>query len=369
MGQEQARPGGPFSALRVTGQRVEATLLRGPSVEGLEMAIYLDGSGSMDKEYTYKLPPPQKNPDATDDNSREVAPEAQAGARPGFFARLFGWLQGEDDRETSEAAQGERDPQQPTDSALEPSPADKMILPGVPTNEVEPQVRWMLEYLASRDRNGVLRVAYWACGVSGSNVEVLGELKGAEARTYQFPGPKQMGAGTVLTPALKDFVSYLKSEAQKGAQQGCAIFITDGRIQDVTAVKQYSGEVAKEIIAGRLPRLHFILVGVGEAVSEAHLQEVSQHEHPGVGRLWSHRAAREIRKIAALVEDLVEEALAPSSGATIYDEQGAVLARYEGRLPEVLSFTAPEGAAHFTVELRGQRYTLPLQSFTGDGPP
>ena len=47
----------------------------------------------------------------------------------------------------------------------------------------------MLEYLATKDRNGILRVGYWACGLAGKAVEILGELKGTDVASYTFPGP------------------------------------------------------------------------------------------------------------------------------------------------------------------------------------
>src|SRR5262245_11213909 len=91
-------------------------------------------------------------------------------------------------------------------------------------NQVEPQVQWMLEYLATKDRNGVLRVAYWACGRSGAEIEVVGDLKGADAKLYKFPGPTEAGAATRLEPAMKDYIQYLKSQIRHGARRGCVVF-------------------------------------------------------------------------------------------------------------------------------------------------
>lgn len=360
MGHEHERPVGVFSDLHIEHGTVKATLMHDPSVEGLDMAIYMDGSGSMGEEYAYKMPSPKEEHKEEEDHHEDEKTEDHPKARPGFFARLFGWFKGEEHHEEDKTRHDEDEEHHDEDEDHEPSPADAMIVPGVPTNEVEPQVRWMLEYLASKDRNGLLRVAYWACGVSGQNVEVLGELKGSEAKSYKFPGPKQMGAGTVLTPAIKDFVAYIKAEASKGARQGCAIFVTDGQIQDATAVKNYSAEVAKEISAGRLPRVNFILVGVGDAVNEEQMEDISHAEYPGIGHLWCHRVAHEIRKVAELVAVLVDETMTVAAGGTIYDDKGTVVQVYEGRLPAVLEFKVPEGAKSFTLEVNGQRYTQPL---------
>src|SRR5678816_389409 len=81
----------PFSDVHLKGRTVVATLLHDPTVEGLDVALYMDGSASMEDEY---------------------------GPR-GILAKL-----------------------------------------GPVKNQVEPQMQWMLEYLATKDRDGVLRVAY-----------------------------------------------------------------------------------------------------------------------------------------------------------------------------------------------------------------
>jgi hypothetical protein len=294
------RPVEPFSDLHVEHGRVRATLLHDPTVEGLEMAIYMDGSGSMQEEYQQQTLP-----------------------------RTLGqWWRGE--------------------------PASTL------PNQVEPQVQWMLEYLATKDRNGVLRVAYWACGKSGDDVEVVGELKGVDVKSYSFPGPRVMGAATYLEPAMRDYMKYLKKQIPLGARRGCAVFVTDGVLHDADAVKSYSRELAREIAAGRLPRLNFILVGVGDSVDEEQMEEVCHEEYPGVGHLWCHRIAEEINQVAELVAVLVDETMTVAAGGTIYDDRGNAIKIYEARLPAVLEFDLPEGATSFTLEVGGRRFTQPL---------
>jgi hypothetical protein len=294
------RPVEPFSDLHVERGRVRATLLHDPSVEGLDTAIYMDGSGSMQEEYQ-----PRQQP-----------------------RTLWQWLWGE-----------------PT-----------VMLP----NQVEPQVQWMLEYLATKDRNGMLRVAYWACGQSGREIEVVGELKGVDVKSYSFPGPREMGNYTYLEPAMRDYVKYLRKQIPQGARRGCAVFVTDGVLFDADAVKAYSRELAREIAAGRLPRLNFILVGVGDAVDEEQMEEICHEEYRGVGHLWCHRIAEEISQVAELVAVLVDETMTVAAGGTIYDNRGNMIKVYEARLPAVLEFDLPEGATSFTLEVGGQRFTQPL---------
>jgi hypothetical protein len=294
------RPVEPFSDLHVERGRVRATLLHDPTVEGLDMAIYMDGSGSMKEEY-----------------------------EPRLQSRTFWqWLAGE--------------------------PA--LTLP----NQVEPQVQWMLEYLATKDRNGILRVAYWACGGSGREIEVVGDLKGVDVKSYSFPGPREMGSYTYLEPAMRDYIKYMKKQIPLGARRGCAVFVTDGVLFDADVVKSYSRELAREIAAGRLPRLNFVLVGVGDAVDEEQMEEICHEEYRGVGHLWCHRIAEEINQVAELVAVLVDETMTVAAGGTIYDDSGNAIKIYEARLPAVLEFDIPEGATSFTLEVGGRRYTQPL---------
>jgi hypothetical protein len=228
-------------------------------------------------------------------------------------------------------------------------------------NQVEPQARWILEYLATKDRNGVLRVAYWACG-NGRKIEFIGDLKGVDVEQYKFPGPKDPGNSTQLEPALRDFVDYMRKQSMLGAKQGCAVFITDGALHDADQLKHYCRQLAKDMAAGRMPRMNFILVGVGDQVDEEQMEDICHEEYPGVGHLWCHRIAEEITQVAELVAVLVDETMTVAAGGTIYDDKGNVLKIYEARLPAILEFQVPRGAKSFTLEVNGQRYTQPLPS-------
>ncbi len=280
----------PFSDVHIKGRSVVATLLHDPTVEGLDVALYMDGSASMESTY---------------------------GPR-GILAKL--------------------------------APVK---------NQVEPQMHWMLEYLASKDRNGKLHVAYWATG-SGADIEVVGELEGAQAKTYRFPGPRSYGKATVLLPVLRDYVAYMRKEVENGARRGLAVIVTDSQISDPADVEAYSQQVAKEIAKGRLPRLAFVLVGVGEQVDEEQMEKICHAEYPGVGHLWCHRIADRLEEMPELVAVLVDETMTVAAGGTIEDDRGNVVKTYEARLPAVLEFEVAEGVKAFTLEVAGQRFTQPL---------
>lgn len=302
MGHEE-RPVEPFSDIHVEGSHVRATLLHDPTVEGLDMALYLDGSNSMSDEYAYVQ------------------------RRRTFWA----WMNGEAKPE--------------------------------PENQVDKEVRWMLEYLATKDRNGLLRVAYWATGDRGEDVEVLGELSGKNVAQYSFTGPRNGGNHTILAPAIRDYLAYLEAQREKGAKRGCAVIITDGQLHDVEKVKGLSQQITDAMRAGSMLPVSFVLVGVGDGIAEEQLEEISHHEIDGGGHLYCHRVAKEIKNMAELVATLVDENMTVASGGVVYDDQGAVLKKYEGRLPAVLEFEIAESAKSFTLDIDGQRFTQPLEAF------
>jgi hypothetical protein len=280
----------PFSDVHRTGNKVVATLLHEPTVEGLDVALYMDGSASMEDEY---------------------------GPR-GVLAKL--------------------------------APVK---------NLVEPQMQWMLEYLASKDRDGKVRVAYWATG-DGTQIEVVGDLTGPQAKGYRFPGPRFYGKATVMLPVLRDFVAHIKQQLQTGARRGLAVIITDSQLSDPNDVRAYATQVAKEVANGRLPRMNFVFVGVGDQVDEEQMEEISHETYPGVGHLWCHRIADRMEEMAELVAVLVDETMTVAAGGTIYDENGKILKSYEGRLPAVLEFDVPAECKAFTLEVAGQRFTQPI---------
>lgn len=280
----------PFSDVHHKGGKVVATLLHDPTVEGLDVALYMDGSASMEPTY---------------------------GPR-GVLAKL--------------------------------APVK---------NQVEPQMQWMLQYLASKDRDGKLRVSYWATG-DGAALENVGELDGQHAMAYKFPGPRSYGKATVMLPVLRDYVAYVREQTKAGARRGLAVIVTDSQLHDAADIKAYSTQVAKEIAAGRLPRINFVLVGVGEQVDEEQMEDICHDEYPGVGHLWCHRIADRMEEMAELVAVLVDETMTVAAGGTITDDKGKVLKVYEGRLPAVLEFEVPSGCEAFTLEVAGQKFTQPL---------
>src|SRR4051794_28494274 len=197
----------PFGEVNVypgTGgkTRVVATVLMEPEREGTQTGIALDGSGSMAEAYG-----------------------VSTGGGGGFFASLFG--------------------------------AKKQTV-----NQVTPVAQKVCSYLAGKlDADGGTTCIYWAVGEGGGSIEEIGDLTADEAGKHVFGPPTDFGTGTQLLPAVRYFVDRFRD-----APWGFYVFITDGELHDLEAVKRYSITLARDIAAGRRRPIKFVLIGVGTNV-------------------------------------------------------------------------------------------------------
>src|ERR1700682_822992 len=121
-------------------------------------------------------------------------------------------------------------------------------------NDITPVAQQLCAYLARKiDADGGTTCIYWAVGPDGKSIDVVGDLTADQAETYPFKGPSDFGTGTQLLPAVRYFVDRFKD-----APWGFFVFITDGELFDLEAVKQYSTYLAREIAAGRRNPVKFV---------------------------------------------------------------------------------------------------------------
>ena len=154
---------------------------------------------------------------------------------------------------------------------------------------------------------------------------------------------------------LRDYVAHIRAESSKGAKRGLAVIITDSQIDDAEDVDAYSEQVAKEIAAGRMPLVNFVLLGVGSKVDEEQMEKICHEEYEGVGHLWCHRVADRLEEMAELVAVLVDETMTVATGGVVYDDKGKVL--------------LPKGEK-VTVEMLAEvahKYWPEIQLVEGDG--
>ncbi len=224
--------------------------------------------------------------------------------------------------------------------------------PKKPTNEITPVAQKVCAYLARRlDADGGTTCVYWAVGPGGSEVQVIGDLTGDEADGHVFGPPADFGTGTQLLPAVRYFVDRFRD-----APWGFYVFITDGELHDLDAVKDYSTRLARDVAAGRRRPVKFVLIGVGPDVNEAQMEELDDLDTGTPVDLWDHKLAAEMRVLQEIFAEVVDKNARVADNGRILDPQGRVVKNYSDTgLPAFLEFEMPAGAEYFTLEVNGQR--------------
>ena len=233
-------------------------------------------------------------------------------------------------------------------------------------NEVEPVARQFTAYLAERlDADGGTTVIYWACG-SGGEFEVVGDFTAEQCRTAAFRGPSRAGFGraTFLAPAVKYFVDRFRD-----AKNGMYVFITDGRIDDLEDVKALSVGLCREISAGTRNRLKFVLIGVGNQVDELQMTELDDLDSGTDVDLWDHKIAREMRQLAEIFAEVVDERQVVAPMGKVVDSAGRVIRNLSDGVPARLEFEI--GAEHgwFELHVGDHRIRQPLPPHSSGGSP
>ncbi len=238
-------------------------------------------------------------------------------------------------------------------------------------NHVQPVARTMAAYLANFSSTAKTHVIYWACNADGSAIEEIGDFTADEAQNLAATGPKktQWGRGTKLLPPVRHFVET----AFKDAPWAICVFVTDGVIEDLQAVKDYCLQFAKQIASGQRSFIKLVLIGVGEEVDESQMEELDDmFEGSGLKTphgedidLWDHKLASEMQKIEEIFAEVVsEDAIVVGSGR-IVDQAGRVAKEYPDGVPALLRFTLPADAKAFTLEFPGGKVTQDISEAIG----
>ncbi|HZY87733.1 MAG TPA: hypothetical protein VFE78_23035, partial [Gemmataceae bacterium] len=220
------------------------------------------------------------------------------------------------------------------------------------TNEVTPVAQKVCAYLARKiDADGGTTCIYWAVGAGGGEIEVVGDLTADQAERHVFGPPKDFGTGTQLLPAVRYFVDRFRS-----APWGFYVFVTDGELHDLDAVKDYSVRLARDVAARRRNPVKFVLIGVGPSVNETQMEELDDLDSGTPIDLWDHKLAAEMRVLQEIFAEVVDKNARVADHGRILDPQGRVVKNYEGTgLPAYLEFEMPAGAEYFTLEVNGAR--------------
>ena len=220
-------------------------------------------------------------------------------------------------------------------------------------NIVESKARDFISYLAANlDADGGTTVIYWACGPDGSDTEVIGDYSADQCLQLSIKGPTSVpfGNGTRLLPAVRYFTDRFQD-----AERGMYVFLTDGRLDDLEDVKTYSRELARAVEAQQRKPVKFVLVGMGDKIDEAQMEELDDLETGTDVDLWDHKIAAEMRSIVEIFAEVVRDNQIVASTGVIYDSQGQIVKRFSDGLPAKVSITLPAGTAWFELEVEGLR--------------
>lgn len=218
-------------------------------------------------------------------------------------------------------------------------------------NIVEPLARDFIAYLAGQlDADGGATVIYWACG-DGSDFEVLGDFTETQCKTLSVRGPKKasFGSGTKLTPAVRYFVDRFQD-----APRGMYVFLTDGRLDDLKDLKQYTTQLAQDIEAGRRHPVKCVLIGVGDSIGEDQLEELDNLDTGTDVDIWDQKVAKEMRDVSEIIVELVDENRIVAPTATIVGDGEQVFAKFADGLPARATFVMPASSAYFELEVAGR---------------
>ena len=219
-------------------------------------------------------------------------------------------------------------------------------------NILQPLVQDFIAYLADNlDRTGKTSLIYWGCG-KGAETQVLGEFDAITCQQVKISGPAtfQLGKTTKLCPAIAYFANQYRQ-----AQRGIYIFLTDGRIDDLEQVKDYTRELALEITVGKRNYLKLILVGIGNDIDRYQLQELDDFDTGLDLDLWDYKIASEMKNLSQIFAELVNENQIIAESGSIYDDRGNCLKSYPQGLPAKVDFVMPNDSKWFELEVGGQR--------------
>lgn len=219
-------------------------------------------------------------------------------------------------------------------------------------NIVKPEARKFSSYLADNlDSDDKTDIIYWACGKDGKSIEELWELGSHDCLALEFEGPKDntFGMATHLLPAVKYFEQKYRS-----AKRGMFIFITDGQLDDLDELKDFTIKLAKEISANKRNLFKAILIGIGGEIDENQMVELDDLDTGTDVDIWDHKIAREMKDIMEIFAELVDENMTIAPFGTIYDSKGNVVKKFNDGVPAKGRFRLPLSSTFFTLEVEGQ---------------
>ncbi|MBK8094937.1 MAG: hypothetical protein IPK32_23945 [Verrucomicrobiaceae bacterium] len=167
----------------------------------------------------------------------------------------------------------------------------------------------MAQMLADFDSDGNTSVIYWACGVGGAAIEIVGRHGLNQGTNIPIHRAKEIRTGTRLAPAVSYFM-----EKFPNAPWGIFVIVTDGRLDDLEEVKELSLEIGRQMAAGTRGFTKFVLIGLGAEVDVDQMGELDDMDYGGLKTpdgeqvdIWDARNAAEMDTLDSVFDECVGE--------------------------------------------------------------
>jgi len=205
-------------------------------------------------------------------------------------------------------------------------------------------------------KEGTSTIIYWSGG-NGGEIEPVGEINEAACANLNLDGPDKMsfGDGTQLLPAVKYFVEHCQK-----TQPGIFVFLTDGRIEDLNEVKDYTAILAQDILRGRRSQLKFILVGVGDEIDEAQWRLLDKLDGHNFANIWDQMIVSDFQDMMKIFNEVIRNTQIVAQQGTLLDDSGKTLKKYPDGMPSQVVFSMPASASGFKIEMDGRHISQPI---------
>lgn len=218
-------------------------------------------------------------------------------------------------------------------------------------NIVEPVAKSMLKFLGEFSGDGTVELAYWAVGPGGKEVEDVGSIKHDQLDSLKIRPQKRMGGSTHLLPIIEHFVD----DKLKDAPWAMAVIVTDGLIDDMADVENWTEQFAVEVDAGKRVLVKLVLIGLGEHVDAGQLERLDDFEASVDVDIWSAKLASEMEALYEIFDEVMSENLPVAPSGKILDNNGNILKTYNDGLPACMKFNLNPNSTAFKVEIPGQQ--------------
>lgn len=218
-------------------------------------------------------------------------------------------------------------------------------------NIVEIEARKFSAFLSENlDVSGKTDIIYWACNSDGKGIQEIGVNDSKMCLQTVFCGPKDrsFGQSTYLMPALQYFESKYK-----GAKKGFFVFITDGQLDDLKEIKEFTKKIATDISAGKRNLIKCILIGIGDEINENQMIELDDLDTNTDVDIWDHKIAGEMKNIIEIFAELVDEHIIVAKIAKILDHKNNIVKSYNDGMPAKGKFSLPLDGDYFILDVDG----------------